>query len=59
MYKIAIIDKNNHRLFKKKLYESKCEFEKWKKLHTENYVKLGICYLVCYKLNSKGKWIKI
>ena len=61
MYKIEIRYTKTQSLCKKKLYEDKAQFEKWKKKHNDGYVKRfkDLCYLECYKLNSKGIWFKI
>lgn len=53
MFKIEIKDGN--KLIKKKIYESKSQYEKWIKEHTKNYES---CYSITGFQQINGVWQK-
>lgn len=54
MYKIEIKEKN--KVVKRKYYQSKTSFERWRKDHTKNYKRFYTIH--CYEF-VHGAWVKI
>ena len=68
MYKIEIrYSKNNAyskttSLYKKKFYESRKQFARWKKIWAKRVKKDEKdfpCYMNCYRFTNKGTWKKV
>jgi hypothetical protein len=58
MYKILITSKRGGAIIKKKLYESKPQFDKWLKQHKGKHGYFGVYDVTGYCL-VRGKWVRV